>query len=133
MASGANVTVKKNDDTTDVVYTFTQPFNSPQNPAIYLAPTLGNAIDHSPSLRVIGRDSADGKNRVLRMTYRYPEVANPSAGVYVVNGYVSWTAEVTLPRSLAQSTTWYEAISQFANLLDSTELKTHLKAGYAPT
>lgn len=133
MPAIANITVKKNDGSTDIVWTGVQPSSGDGTPATFKSQTVGSALAHQPELRVSGRDGGKGVSRVMRATFRYPQIAtNTTTGVTSVVGFANGTVEMTLPKSMA-STDVNEAVSQLANLLASTLIKSSFKEGFAPS
>jgi hypothetical protein len=129
MPSAANITVKKNDDTTDVVYTLKSPSAGENAPAIWRNDTVGTAINHRPELRVSFRQGSDGKSRQGRATFVYPEIAtNTTTGVTSVVDKSSFALDFRLSQNMAAAST-DECVSQFFNLLDSVLVKDCFKQG----
>lgn len=129
MPQGVNLTtVKKDDGTTNVTYTFVQGASGGQ-PAVWLGPQLGNSIEHQAQMRMTSRDAAKGKSRALRVTWYYPQVTL-SSGVYSVTNAFRGSMDIAFPNAIA-STDLAEAVSQFLNVLVLT--KDGPKAGWAHT
>ncbi|DAD51119.1 TPA_asm: coat protein [ssRNA phage SRR7976301_8] len=125
-----NLTVKKNDGTTDIVYTAKSGANG-TTPAIWQAPG-GSAQQHQPELRVSARDTAKGNSRNVRSTYRYPQVAtNSTTGVTTVVNVASARTEWDFPKSMSQSDI-NEFVSQYAYLLVTNLIRDAAKTGFAP-
>lgn len=115
MPAFANITVKKADGTTDIVYTG-MVRSSGTSPAVWQAP--GSINIARPELRVTGRDSKQGV-RELRVSYVYPEAAlNTTTGVYSIINRAAFAGSFLLPRSMADTAT-SEAAHQFGNLMGS--------------
>lgn len=126
----ANITVKKNDGTTDIIYTAKGGANG-NLPAIWQAPG-GNAQQHQPEFRLSSRDTVRGADRNLRSTYRYPQVAtNTTTGVTSVVNTARARTDWDFPKSMSQADI-NEFVSQYANLLVSTLMKDSCKSGFAP-
>lgn len=133
MPALANITVKKNDGTTDITYTGVVPSSGDGTPAVWRSATVGTAPAHQPELRVSAREGGNGKNRVVRVTYQYPQIAtNSTTGVTTVIEKAALSVELTVPKNMAQ-TVIDEFASQGANLLASALLKDVAKSGYAPS
>lgn len=133
MPSLANITVKKNDGTTDITYTGVVPSSGDSTPAVWKSQSVGSAQAHQPELRLQARDSADKKKRVLRLTYLYPSTQTDSTTgrTTVVNrafGTTDFTFDLDMPQTDVN-----EAVSQFTNLQDSALVVDCLKAGYSAT
>lgn len=133
MPAIANITVKKNDGTTDIVYTGVSPSSGDGVPAIFKAQTVGTAQAHQPELRISSRDAMKGERRNLRCTYVYPQIAtNSTTGVTSVVDKASADINWNIPKGMAQADV-NEFASQLANLIVSTLVKQCVKDGYAPT
>lgn len=131
MASAANITVKKNDGTTDIVYTTLVPASGDNSPAIWKATTVGSAPAHQPELRLTSREAAAGQKRALRSTYVYPQIATDSTtSITSVVDRASAATDWSFPKGMSQ-TDINEFVSQYANLLVSTLVKDCVKSGYS--
>lgn len=128
MATGANITVKKNDGITDIVYTFINPSSGDNVAAIWRSMTVGSAVAHQPELRLAAGNT--GKNaRKVRGTFMYPQIAtNTTTGVVSVINRAFGSFEVVEPRDMA-ATDINEFASQLANLIASALVKQCLKEG----
>lgn len=133
MPSQANITVKKNDGTTDVIYTALVPSSGDGTPAIWKNQTVGNAPAHQPEFRLSSRDAAAGARRAARSTYMYPQIAtNTTTSTTSVVDKASADTNWVFPKGMAQADI-NEFVSQYANLLVSTLVKDCVKAGYSAT
>lgn len=131
MPSIANITVKKNDGTTDIVYTGVAPSSGDGSPAIWKAQTVGSAPAHQPEFRLAAHDGSKGGKRVLRSTYQYPQIAtNTTTGITSVMDRASADTNWNFPKGMSQ-TDINEFVSQYANLLVSTLVKDCVKGGYS--
>lgn len=132
MPSQANITVKKNDGTTDITFTAMQPSSGDGVQAIWKSLTVGSAPAHQPELRCAAKASSNGK-RELRFTFVYPEIAtNSTTGLTSVAYKEMATATFTLDTQ-SSSQTINEAVAQFAHLLASAHAKAIVQSGYGPT
>lgn len=131
MPTLANLTVKKNDGTTDIVYTGVQPSSGDGSPAIWKSATVGNAPAHQPELRLVARDAKKGASRALRGTFKYPQIAtNSTTGITSVIGVASGAVDWELPKSMAVIDI-NEFAAQFGNLMAQALIKACVQAGYA--
>lgn len=131
MPSIANITVKKNDGTTDVTYTGIQPSSGDNTPAIWKSTLIGNAPAHQPEVRLSARDAGKGQSRELRLTAKYPQIAtNTTTGVTSVVGSATAACSWVIPKGMA-SADINEFASQLANIIASTLLKDCVKTGYS--
>lgn len=118
----ADITVKKFDNTTNIVFTGVNPAGGTDSPAILRSNTVGTAISHRPELRVSVKN-AGPKDRVVG-TFKYPQIAtNSTTGVTAVVGTVDGKFEFSVDKSIDQ-TVVNEASAQFAHLIASSLLKT---------
>jgi hypothetical protein len=128
----ANITVKKNDGTTDVTYTYKSPSAGDGVPAIWRNDAIGTAAQHRPELRLTSRDANSGKDRHMRSTFVWPQIATDSTTslVSVVNralGSGDWTMPKGMPAADIN-----EMVAQYANLLASALIKASCQDGFAP-
>lgn len=133
MPAISNITVKKNDGTTDIVYTGVQPSSGDGTAAIWKAQSVGTAPAHQPELRLASRDASKGAKRALRSTYVYPQIStNTTTGLTSVVDRASADTNWNFPKGMTQ-TDINEFVSQYANLLVSTLVKDCAKSGYSAT
>lgn len=133
MPAGSNITVKKDDNTTDIVYTFQVPSSGDGTPAVWKCTTIGTSQAHQPELRLSASEADGGQSRRLRATYQYPQIATDSTTslISVVNK-ATCSVEWKFPKGMT-SLDVNEFVSQLSNLLDDTVVKNCLKAGYSAT
>lgn len=133
MPSMANITIKKNDGTTDIVYTGVQPSSGDGVPGVWKSQTVGNSPAHQPEFRLAGREASKGARRALRSTFMYPQIAtNSTTGVTSVIDRASASVDWSIPKNMPQ-TDINEFASQLANLIAATLIKDCVKAGYSAT
>ncbi len=131
MPSIATITVKKNDGSTDIAYTGVQPSSGDGSQAIWKAQAVGSAPAHRPELRLSAKDGTNGRTRVLKATYRYPQIAtNTTTSITSVVDSASCSVTWEIPKAMAQ-TDIDEFASQLANLVDSTLVVDCVKAGFS--
>jgi hypothetical protein len=133
MPSIANITVKKNDGITDIVYTAVQPASGDGVYAIWKSQTVGSAQAHQPEFRFSARDADNGKKRATRTYFQYPQIAtDTTTSVTNVLHRALVSTDLSFPKEMDQVAI-NEFVSQYANLLVATLVKDSNKAGYAPT
>lgn len=131
MPSMANITVKKNDGTTDIVYTGVSPSSGDATAAIWKSQTVGTAPAHQPEMRLTGRDASAGAKRAMRSTYVYPQIAtDTTTSLTTVVDKASADTNWNFPKGMSQSDI-NEFVSQYANLLVATLVKDCVKQGYS--
>lgn len=132
MPQMANVIVKKNDGTTDVVYTSLVPSAGDKTPAIWKNQTIGSASSHRPELKLTSRDNGTMSARRVEGTFTYPTLATDVQGKVNAVDRVILNVNVVVPKGMPDVDV-NEAISQGFNLFASSLLKDSCKTGYAPT
>lgn len=131
--SATDLTVKKNDGTTDAVYVAKMSSGGDATPAYWrydshAAPYAGL----KPELRFGSKFNGPRTARRLSMTYAYKCYATDSTtGVSSLTGTIPITVSAALPLNVAQADI-DEAWSQFANLMGNATFKAWVKTGYAP-
>jgi len=134
MPAIADITVKKNDGTTDIVYNAVSPSAGDTVAAVYRQDTASTLPPGMrPSLRVKSRNNGTGTARNIDVRYVYPFTYVDSATGRTMSQDVElFTGSFIIPQHLPQITT-DEFVSQCVNLLGSAHMKACLKAGYAAT
>lgn len=132
MPNLADITVKKNDGTTDIVYTGVVPSAGDKSPAIWRSNSVGTAQAHKPELLVSGQFNGPRTARRLTIKYFYPSLVTGSDGRTSVSDRAIADVTVTLPQGMAD-TDINEFGSQFVNLLASSLGRSMVKSGYAAT
>jgi len=131
MTAIADITVKKNDGTTDIVYTGVSPSSGDATAAIWKSQTVGTAPAHQPEFRLTGRDASAGAKRAMRSTYVYPQIAtDTNLGVTSVLDRAQADTNWNFPKGMSQADI-NEFVTQYANLLVSTVVKSCVKSGYS--
>lgn len=129
MPQAANITVKKNDGATDIVWTSVSPSAGDSSPARWESQTVGTAMAHRPTLTHISRDNGQKTARRHELTVTYPVVVTENGVPKVSDKLIIGVSAVVA--KAAVSTDVNEAISQAVNLFASTLIKDSLKTGYA--
>jgi len=132
MPTMAAITVKKNDGTTDIVWSNIQASGGEKSPAVWRSNTIGTAAGQRPELRLQSKANGDGTARRLDFSFTYPSLATGSDGKINVTNRVNVDMSVLVP--LGQlDTDVNEAIAQCMNLAASTLLKSSFQSGFAPS
>lgn len=132
MPDMANVTVKKNDGTTDVVYTKVQASAGDRSPAVWRNLTVGTAAGHRPQVSLVSRNNGNSTARRLDMDAAYPSLVTDTTGKTQVADKLTIKLSVANPLGMPDADV-NEGVSQFLNFAASTLIKDSCKAGYAPT
>lgn len=133
MPNMANITVKKADGTTDIVYTASTPSAGDQSPAVWRANAVSSIIGHRPKLSLVIRDNAAKTGRVFQGSLLYPHTfTNVGSGEVKLIATTPIRFEGTLPNNVSASEK-KEAIYQVGNLLINALMRAALEEEYAPT
>lgn len=132
MVQAANVTVKKNDGTTDVIYTIVVPSAGDRSAAIWRNQTVGSAAGHQPQVQMTSRFNGANTARRVDMTMSYPSLVTGSDGKVTVADRVVLSLTGVIPLGMA-TTDVNEAVSQLLNFSAATLTKDSFKIGFAPT
>lgn len=125
-----NITVKKNDNTTDQVWTMVQASGGERSPAIWRNLSVGAAPAFNPEFRQEARGNADGSVRRVYGTIQWPQTVTDANGIIKkVNGLLV-KFEVVNPTAMPPADV-NEGVSQAFHLLASTVQKDASKAGFA--
>lgn len=132
MPAISNITVKKADGTTDIIYTAVQPSSGDGVQAVWKA-AGGTAQAHQPELRCSARSVRNGAAREVRFSYMYPETATDTTTgltkvVHRERGSFSFEFDTD-----SATTAVNEGSAQFSNLLGSATAKAIVQSGYGPT
>lgn len=129
MPTMANITVKKADGTTDVVYTATQASSGDGSPALWVSLTHSAVRAMRALVKVVARDNGPKDARKVEVQYRYP-VIRVVGGVDTVVATVPVSIVTTVANILTEAEI-NEAISQGLNLANSALVKACMKDGYS--
>lgn len=133
MPSIANITVKKNDGTTDIVWSATVPSSGDTTQAQWNSATVGTALAHQPTYRLGSRDSgAKREARRFDGQVQYPVTAVAGDGSVNVVTTALINISAVLPKNMPKPSI-DEAVSQAVNLFAATLTKDSMKSGFAPT
>lgn len=131
MPTMANVTIKKFDGVTDVVWTAVQASGGDKSPAIWRNLTVGVAPAFMPEARMMSRSNADNTVRRIEGTVDWKQSALGTDGITrkVNVGLVKFEAVVPQGMLLADLN---EFTAQSCNFVGSALTKLCLKDGFAP-
>jgi hypothetical protein len=132
MPDMADLTVKKADETTNIVYTKKVASAGDRTKALWKSTTVGTAPAHNPTLTLSSRSNADGKVRRIDHTYAYPQTAVASDGSISIVNLFQGSGSCVVPQGMPQIDL-NEAVAQYCNCLASALIKQCIKDGYAPT
>lgn len=131
MPQVANITVKKNDGTTDITYSAVVPSAGDKSPAVFKSNTVGTTANARPEFRVVSSANRARTTRSVESTLVYPTTVT-EGGVTAVVHRTLVNVRVTVPQGAPDSDI-AEAVAQGVNLLGSTLMRDTFKSGYAPS
>lgn len=131
MPTMANITVKKNDGTTDIVYTQKTASGGDSSPATWRSDSVGTAANQRPSFQMTTASNGPKTARRSVTRYVYPSLVTGSDGRVSVADQVIIEVNAIVPLGMSD-TDVNEAIAQGLNLNASALIKDSFKAGYAP-
>lgn len=132
MPNMANITVKKADNTTDVVYTAASPSAGDKVAAVWKNHTVGTVLGARPSFSLTASDNGTKKARRLRSSFIWPKARTDMSGNVIVSGGASSESSHLIPQDMT-STEIAEYVAQYANLMASALIKQCLNDGYSAT
>jgi hypothetical protein len=132
MANMADITIKKYDGTTDIVFTAMSPSAGDATPSVWRSNSVSVAAGFRPMLSLSSRFNGPKTARRVDYSFVYPETAvNSTTGLTTVVNKVVISGSFALPEN-TPDTTKQEAVLQCLNLLKSALISGCLIAGYAP-
>lgn len=132
MTSMANITVKADNGTTDVVYTALTPAGGDGTEALWRANATGATASSHPIFAMKTRWNAKRNARRVEIRGSYPYAITDTTTTRVSTpNFVPFNATMALPTDVPDSVV-NEAVSQFLNLMASVLVKSAIKEGTAP-
>jgi len=133
MASIANITVKKADGTTDIVWTAIAASGGDKSPAYWRSDTAQGTMGQRPVFSCVARSNGAGNLRRVDVAGKFPSVyTNASTGQTEVRGTMTMQGSFAVPQDVV-ATDVNEFASQISNLIASTLIKSSVSSGFSPT
>ena len=132
MPQMADITVKKADETTNIVYTQFVPSAGDKSAALWKSTSVGSAPGFNPSLAMDSSDNGPKTARRVNLRFAYPYTVTGGDGTVSVSDTFRFDGTAVVPNRMPQSVI-DEAAAQAMNLFASTLVKACLKSGYSPT
>jgi hypothetical protein len=131
MTAMANVTVKKNDGTTDQIWTGVQSAGGDKSPAIWHNASVGSAPAFFPRMSMVARSNAELTVRRLDLNYAWYQSVVGTDGIYRKANTYGFQGHFVIPQGMPDADR-NEAASQLTNLIDSALFLECLKSGWPP-
>lgn len=136
MPTMASLTVKKADETTNIVYDSLTGAAGDGSDAVWRQDTGANAsvpVGHRAILRCRAVNNGPGNARRLVVTYSRPySTQNTTTSKYEAKDSVVARLEITTPSAIPAGEI-SESVRQFLNCVSSSLVKQAAESGYAPT
>jgi hypothetical protein len=133
MPSMADLSVKKADGTTVVVYNALAPSSGDRTAAQFRQEAASPIAANRPTFTVSSKASANGKARIVEYNYLYPATyTDTSTGITSVLASVKASGSFIFSKDISDDVL-SEAAAQMSNVLTSTLIQSVLKSGYAPS
>ncbi len=133
MPAMANITVKKADGTTDIVYSGISPSAGDTVPALWRCEAVSTAAGLRPTLQMLTKWNGPRTARRMEASFQYPEIVTDSVtSVSRVRNRIPVTISAVIPVEVPDSVV-NEAVAQAFNLVASALFKSSTSSGFAPT
>jgi hypothetical protein len=133
MPTAVDLTVKKNDGTTDIVYNVVAASGGDKAPAVFRCNAATGTLGQKPVLSVSARSNAAGTVRRVDISGSFPSVyTNTGTGQTEVRSIMSFQASFAVPQNVATAD-MNEFSAQMCNLLANATIKSAIATGFAPT
>lgn len=131
MPSIADITIKKSDGTTDLIFNKLVPSSGDQTPAVWAPASVGGSRALRPELRITSKANAAKTVRYVNGIVAWPVVQEVNSVDTVTNrNSFSFTLQVA---EASPDDDVEELVDQAVNLLASTLLRDSLKERFSPS
>lgn len=132
MPTAANITVKKADGTTDILWSVVAASGGDKSPAVFRSLTTSGSNGMHPELRVSSAQTASNTGRKVQYQMTFPHVYTDSTtGLVKVDTRANMQATIFVPADMPD-TDLAEFAAQMGNLLASSLIKSVNSSGFAP-
>lgn len=131
MASITDLTVKKADTTTDILWTGMNGSAGDKLPAIWRSNTVGASVAFRPEFQMWAYTASSGTQRGVKTSLVYP-ILEVDGSITRVIGYCTQVSETKLLLKATDADAG-EAVAQGINLLDHATLIAAIKSGFPPS
>jgi len=131
MPTMADITIKKNDGTTDVVYVKLTASGGDKSPAIWRLSAATGTNGQKPELRMTSQSNAAQTGRSFDIAFTYPEVYTDVNSVTQVRSRGNFKGSGFMPADLSDAAA-EEFGAQLGNLLASALIEESMTVGFAP-
>lgn len=132
MTAAANITIKKSDGTTNIVYSLLAAAGGDKSPAVWRSTTAPGTAGQQPFIQVQTRSNGDNNVRRADVLFVFPSVYTDTSGNTQVRSKAVFQGSFALPLD-ASASDMLEMGAQLPNLLADAMFKSTFQTGYAPT
>lgn len=133
MSTATDITVKKYDGTTDILWSLVSASGGDKSPAMWRSMTASGTVGQKPVLTMTARPNSDGTVRRVDVGCKFPAVyTNSTTGQTEVRAVATFTGSFAVPQNMT-AVDIQEFSYQLCNLLNVTLMKNTVVAGFAPT
>jgi hypothetical protein len=131
MTQAADLTVKKANGSTDIVWSLKQPASGDGSNAVWRSDTVGDSPAVRPQLTVTSKAASSGVRHV-NGTMSYPSFVEDADGIQQVQGVSYFNYHFSIAPGMLDSDA-SELAAQAANIIATTQMKSVNGSGFAPT
>lgn len=132
MPTMADITIKKDDGTTNVTYSSVVASGGDKSPAVWRDNGFGGTPGQRPEMRVSSQPTADNSGRKVTIHITYPSLyTDSSTGLTKVGTRANFKAELYVPAEMPDAFA-AEFGAQVGNLLAADLIEAVMTSGYAP-
>jgi hypothetical protein len=133
MTTAADITVKKADGTTNILWSLVAASGGDSSPATWRSNTAPGTLGQRPTIQLKSRSNGDNTARRIDFTAVFPSTyTDAGTGLTQIRSKAVWTGSVAMPLDMADADR-NEQAAQIANLLASALFVGTFNSGYAPT
>lgn len=132
MSAATNITIKKADGTTNIVYSLLAASGGDKSPAVWRSTTSPGTAGQQPFVQISTRPNGDNNVRRADVLYVYPSVYTDTSGNTQVRSKAVFQGSFALPQD-ATAADMNEMGAQLSNLFVDAMLRGTFQTGYAPT
>jgi hypothetical protein len=132
MPTAANITIKKDDGTTDVTYSLVAASGGDKSPAIWRNNSATGTPGQRPELRVSSRNNGDNTARRVEIQFTYPSVYTDTAtSTTKVGARANFSGSFVMPGTMPDVDA-AEFGAQIGNLIAASLIEDSITLGFAP-
>lgn len=133
MAAAADITVKKADGTTNIVWNLVAASGGDTSPAVWRSNSAPGTLGQRPSISIKSRNNGDNTARRIEFNAVFPSTyTDSSSGLTQIRSKCVWSGSVVVPLDMAD-TDRNEQAAQIANVIASSMFVGTFNSGYTPT